>query len=219
MGGLPRSRSSEPVSRPTALKIPPHVPLAHRRGLAGGSAVGRLAHALPSPQGSKPCGGCDSLPGATAAASEPSNDPKLGGTAAGVTRSGPKGSDWRAGRAGLNTSTPSALQRFSGPASGLAGARADDLAGVSRSAQRRACDAGQFDKRGSFKRSVKEAKPARSPGAGTGPWRQPYRRRQPLLGESAVGLFGIAMKAQLDRSIGGGNLWAHQRACRRELFE
>jgi hypothetical protein len=133
--------------------------------------VGRLAHALPSPQGSKPCGGCDSLPGATAAASEPSNDPKLGGTAAGVTRSGPKGSDWRAGRAGLNTSTPSALQRFSGPASGLAGARGDDLAGLPRSAQRRACDAGQFDKRGSFKRSVKEQSPRdprareRAPGA------------------------------------------------------
>ena len=91
MGGLHSSRSSEPVSRPTALKIPPHVPLAHRRGLAGGSAVGRLAHALPPQRGSKPCGGCDSLPGATAAASEPSNDAKLGGTAAGVTRSGPKG--------------------------------------------------------------------------------------------------------------------------------
>ena len=47
MGGVHSSRSSEPVTRPTALKIPPPVPLTLDGGAAGGSAVGRLAHWLP----------------------------------------------------------------------------------------------------------------------------------------------------------------------------
>src|SRR5687768_12759099 len=51
MGGVLRSRSSEPVSRPTASKIPPQVPLTFDGGAAGGSAVGRLAHGLPPPHG------------------------------------------------------------------------------------------------------------------------------------------------------------------------
>ena len=166
MGGLHGSRSSEPVSRPTALKIPPQVPLAHRRGLAGGSAVGRLAHALPPRRGSKPCGRCDSLPGATAAATEPSNDPRPGGTAAGVTPSGPKGSDWRAGRAGLNTSTPSALQRPGIGLGGCSGGRSGRCAARERSGVR-ATPVSSTSGR-SFTRSVKEAKPA-IPGHGNGP--------------------------------------------------
>ena len=40
MGGVERSRSDEPVSRPTALKIPPSVPLMKDGGATGGSAVG-----------------------------------------------------------------------------------------------------------------------------------------------------------------------------------
>lgn len=111
MGGLPRNRSSELVSRPTALKIPPQVPLAHRRGLAGGSAVGRLAHTLPPRRGSKPCGRCDSLTGATAAAAEPSPDQRPGGTATGVTPSAATGAPVEPGR------TLQCLQAFSGPAS------------------------------------------------------------------------------------------------------
>ena len=87
----------------------------------------------------------------------------------------PKASDWRGGRAGASTSSRfmrySAIQRFRGPASGMAGDRGDDLAGVQsreRKAQRRERNAGQFVKRASFARSVKEIGPA-IPGHGNGP--------------------------------------------------
>jgi hypothetical protein len=58
---------------------------------------------------------------------------------------------------------------FSGPAPGLAGARGGDLAGAAPSgAQRSDLQAGQFAKRASFTRSVKESGPA-IPGHGKGP--------------------------------------------------
>ena len=58
---------------------------------------------------------------------------------------------------------------FSGPASGVAGDRGDDLAGAAPSeAQRSDLQAGQFVKRASFTRSVKGPKPA-IPGQGNGP--------------------------------------------------
>jgi hypothetical protein len=63
---------------------------------------------------------------------------------------------------------------FSGPATGLAGARGGDLAGAEPSgaersaAQRSDLQAGQFAKRASFTRSVKEIGPA-IPGHGKGP--------------------------------------------------
>ena len=144
-GGLHGSRSSEPVSWPTALKIPPQVPLTQDGGAAGGSAVGRLAHALPPRRGSKPCGRCGSLSGATAAAIESSPDPRSGGTAAGVTPSGPKGGDWRAGRAGPNTSGPTALQR---PGIGLGG-RSEGGSGRCAAHEVQRCErsTGQFVKR------------------------------------------------------------------------
>ena len=51
----------------------------------------------------------------------------------------------------------------------MAGDRGDDLAGAApREAQRSDLQAGQFVKRASFTRSVKEPKPA-IPGHGTGP--------------------------------------------------
>lgn len=57
---------------------------------------------------------------------------------------------------------------FSGPASGVAGDRGGDLAGAARSgAQRSDLQAGQFAKRASFTRSVKETGPA-IPGTGKG---------------------------------------------------
>jgi hypothetical protein len=57
-----------------------------------------------------------------------------------------------------------------------------DLAGAKRSkAQRRERSTGQFVKRVSFTRSVKEEKPA-IPGLGTGRCRQPRRQRRRLLG-------------------------------------
>ena len=60
---------------------------------------------------------------------------------------------------------------FSGPATGLAGDRGGDLAGAAPSgAQRSDLQAGQFAKRASFTRSVKETGPA-IPGHGKGPQR------------------------------------------------
>ena len=58
---------------------------------------------------------------------------------------------------------------FSGPASGMAGDRGDDLTGAAPSGAKRSdLQAGQFVKRASFTRSVKEPKPA-IPGHGNGP--------------------------------------------------
>ncbi len=58
---------------------------------------------------------------------------------------------------------------FSGPASGLAGDRGGDLTGAAPSgAQRSDLQAGQFAKRASFTRSVKETRPT-NPGHGNGP--------------------------------------------------
>jgi hypothetical protein len=75
-------------------------------------------------------------------------------------------SEWRGGRAAASTSTHSV---FSGPAPGLAGDRGGDLAGAAPSgAQRSDLQAGQFAKRASFTRSVKESGPA-IPGHGKGP--------------------------------------------------
>lgn len=60
-------------------------------------------------------------------------------------------------------------QVFSGPAPGLAGDRGGDLADAAPSgAQRSELQAGQFAKRASFTRSVKETRPA-LPGHGKGP--------------------------------------------------
>lgn len=57
----------------------------------------------------------------------------------------------------------------SGPASGVAGDRGGDLAGAAPSgAQHSDLQAGQFAKRASFTRSVKESGPA-VPGHGNGP--------------------------------------------------
>jgi len=65
--------------------------------------------------------------------------------------------------------TPPWIPAFSGPASGSAGDRGGDLAGAAPSeAQRSDLQAGQFAKRASFTRSVKETRPA-IPGHGKGP--------------------------------------------------
>jgi len=77
-----------------------------------------------------------------------------------------KRSDWRGGRAAASTSRYSV---FSGPAPGLAGDRGGDLAGAAPSgAQRSDLQAGQFAKRASLTRSVRETGPA-IPGHGKGP--------------------------------------------------
>jgi translation initiation factor IF-2 len=137
-------RNGEPVPRPTALKIPPQVPLIPGRGRGGGSrwaepapwaatatqrarataagATGPLAHRLPRaarpiPEGRRLCG-----------------------------RRATKRSDWRGGRAG-----PSSLLPSGGPAPGVAGGRGEDLAGEARPESKRSGatkrGAGQFVKR------------------------------------------------------------------------
>ena len=103
MGGVQRSRSDEPVSRPTALNIPPSVPLMKDGGATGGSAVGCT--------GDEDCKRKRRGPGA------PANDvtgllaQRMRGGARPALESrrhrGPrdiKRSDWRVGRAGSITS-------------------------------------------------------------------------------------------------------------------
>ena len=99
-----------------------------------------------------------------------------GGSAADVPPREPKASDWRGGRAadrwlcsGTAAACISLHLAFSGPATGMAGDRGGDLAGAAPSeAQRSDLQAGQFAKRASFTRSVKETGPA-IPGHGKGP--------------------------------------------------
>ena len=100
-----------------------------------------------------------------------------GGSAADVTPREPQASDWRGGRAadrwlssGAAAAGTSLHRVFSGPAPGLAGDRGGDLAGAAPSEAQRndLLQAGQFAKRASFTRSVKESWPA-IPGYGTGP--------------------------------------------------
>jgi hypothetical protein len=79
--------------------------------------VGRLAHALPQQRAAQRTERCEA----------DRNTTSSGGPAADVTPSEPKVSDWRGGRAAASTS-----KNFSGPASGMAGDRGDDLAGVQR---------------------------------------------------------------------------------------
>ena len=99
-----------------------------------------------------------------------------GGSAADVPPREPQASDWRGGRAadrwlysGAAAACTSLHPAFSGPAPGLAGDRCGDLTGAAPSeAQRSDLQAGQFAKRASFTRSVKETGPAVS-GHGKGP--------------------------------------------------
>ena len=133
------------------LKIPPQVPLAIRRGRRGGSAVGRPAHGLPPPHGRRSVAAA--VPARLAQRlqrSRPNNHEQrrlCGGRAT-------KRSDWRGGRAAASTFLRSV---FSGPATGLAGARGGNLAGAAPSgAQRSYLQAGQFAKRALFTRSLKE---------------------------------------------------------------
>lgn len=94
--GLQRSRSGAPVSRPTAKKIPPPVPLAPARGLRGGSAVGRPAHGLPQAG----CAAC------TRSSPQSPERRRLRG------RRDIKRSDWRDGRATAIASHPARLRAW-----------------------------------------------------------------------------------------------------------
>ena len=178
------SRSSEPVSRPTALKIPPQVPLTLDGGAAGGSAVGRLAHGLPLLRSTQRRGRCASLPGAAVAAEATAHSrapAPLRPTchqAQRLARRSSRGEHFDALRW---------LQRHGIGRGGCPGWRSGTSA--ANEAQRRARASGQFVKRASFARSVKEPKPA-IPGHGNGPLssRLPACRPDQAL--------ALAMKAQ-----------------------
>ena len=106
-------------------------------------------------------------------------------------------SEWRGGRAadrwlccGAAAACTSVHPDFSGPAPGLAGDRGGDLAGAAPSeAQRSDLQAGQFAKRASFTRSVKESGPA-VPGHGKGP---------PRVSAGSAGLIVLREGRQPDR--------------------
>lgn len=85
------SRSSEPVSRPTALMIPPQVPLANRRGFVGGARWDDWhtgCHLLRAPQRRDRCA---SLSGAVVAAKTTESPRAAAAVAADVTPSAANG--------------------------------------------------------------------------------------------------------------------------------
>ena len=125
--------------------------------------MGRLAHGLPPPRGRR--SEAAAVPARLAQRLQRSrpNDHEQRRLCG---RRATKRSDWRGGRAAASTSLHPV---FGGPAPGLAGDRGGDLAGAAPSeAQRSDLQAGQFAKRASFTRSVKETGPA-IPGHGKGP--------------------------------------------------
>ena len=80
------------------LEDPPTSPPRESTGAQlGGSAVGRLAHALPRVRATQRRGRRASLSGAAVAAKTPAQHMKSGASAADVTQSEPKVSDWRGG--------------------------------------------------------------------------------------------------------------------------
>ena len=109
--GFLSSRSSEPVSRPTTLKIPPQVPLARSTGACWGERGGTTGARAANTAG-----------GAAARSRPPCHEQRRP-----CGRRATKRSDWRNGRAAASTPIDSV---FSDPASGVAGGRGDDLAGA-----------------------------------------------------------------------------------------
>ena len=135
--------------------------------------MGRLAHGLPLPRAAQRRGRCASSPGAAVAA-QPTERSRAAAPLRPTCHQAKR--LWRGGRAAASTSL---LPVFSGPAPGLAGDRGGDLTGAAPSeAQRSDLQAGQFAKRASFTRSVKEIGPA-IPGHGKGP---------PLVSAGSTGL-------------------------------
>ena len=183
--------AAEAVSRfpGPPLEDPPTSPPHWLTGARGGSAVGRLAHGLPPPRGQRSVAA--DVPARLAQRLQRSRPDdheqrRLCG------RRATKRSDWRGGRAAASTSLHSV---FSGPATGLAGDRGGDLAGAAPSeAQRSDLQAGQFAKRASFTRSVKESGPA-IPGHGKGPLRF-------TAGNAGLAVFASGMEARQGRDAG-----------------
>jgi hypothetical protein len=177
--------AAEAVSRfpGPPLEDPPTSPPHWLTGARGGSAVGRLAHGLPPPHGRRSVAADGPARLAQRLQRSRPNDHEQRRP---CSRRDTKRSDWRGGRAadrwlcsGAAAASPSLHPVFSGPATGLAGDRGGDLAGAAPSgAQRSDLQAGQFAKRASFTRSVKESGSA-IPGHGKGP---------PLVSAGSAGL-------------------------------
>ena len=161
MGGLHSSRSSEPVSRPTALKIPPQVPLARSTGACWGERGGTTGARAATPAG-----------GAAKRSRPPCHEQRRP-----CGRRATKRSDWRGGRAAASTSMDSVS---SGPASGVAGGRGDDLAGA-KPTQRSVVGAAPVSSSSALVVHAQRegSKSARSPGTGTGRCRVDRRQSRP----------------------------------------
>ena len=121
--GFFSSRSSEPVPWPTALKIPPQVPLAIRRGRSWGERGGTTgARAAPrsGDAASRPMCQLAWRGGCSEDASRAHEARRLCG------RRDTKGTEGE--RLARRSSRTDHFNGFSGPASGVAGDRGDDLA-------------------------------------------------------------------------------------------
>ena len=103
MGGVPRSRSDEPVPRPTALKIPPSVPLMKDGGATGGARWVALAKRLQEEK-AVPAAQSNDVTGFLAQRTRAGARHVLEGWRP-CGRRATKRSDWRVGRAGPSTST------------------------------------------------------------------------------------------------------------------
>ncbi len=162
MGGVLR-QPKQPAGFPAhRLKIPPQVPLADRRGLCGGSAVGRPAHGLPPPLGR--CSVAAAVPARLAQRLQRSRpaDMSHGVPAAGVP---PRERSARLAR------RPSRGDRITGcPAARLRAWRVSGVAfGTSEhQAERSAatCEPARSPKRASVMRSMTDTEARRSPGTG-----------------------------------------------------
>lgn len=112
MGGVTRSRSDEPVSRPTAVLDPPTSPPHEGRGRSGGSAVGCTGDEGCNGwnEGPQQSGRCDRPPWRSGRAKWTAPSVRAGVSAARVPPREPKASDWRVGRAGSITSAADATR-------------------------------------------------------------------------------------------------------------
>ena len=129
MGGVPSSRSSEPVSRPTARRSPHKFPSSIDGGAVGGARwVARRMRCLQ----------CVQVGAATQRAAKPTAPfTRCGDPATDVTPSEPKVSDWRGGRAAAGHLCDSAVGLQAARHRGVAGGRGDDLARAQRTGAER----------------------------------------------------------------------------------
>jgi hypothetical protein len=168
--GNPRSRSSEPVTWPTAERSP---------------------HKSPSPGTGAPWGDCGGLHGACAARASSGDQTtrrrrdalSSGGSAGGVTPSAATGAAFEPLRS-LQDFGVSDIRSSSGPATGMAGDRGDDLAGGTGPQRSGGSGPSVSSSSGLRCRAAARKPRPRSPGTGTG--RCPCAGRAGLLNRSSM---------------------------------